>query len=269
MIGGKRTLRIIHSDDRPCLPRRRLRVAIIGGWRAFPRWRPWTCPRPRRRCAVPAAASTSAAGCSAPAATSAPSSIASRCGLLITPSAAFKGELAPEHIARDGRARRVVRGGAPGARPSAEALLHVEIVRVARRRRGAAHAFDLEHARVGRLRRRRRRSRSTATRCSRASTACTTHEHREWLPIVENDQDMPRLAAVVARRAVVASGGARRSCFAVMASTRGARTCATRVRHVEILEFLMEVIARRARGQRSRALTISERATHGRREDSG
>jgi methylthioribulose-1-phosphate dehydratase len=76
-----------------------------------------------------------------------------------------------------------------------------------------------------------------------------THEHREWLPIVENDQDVPRLAASAAAalgRDPAAHGFLirRHGLYTWGADLRDA------VRHVEILEFLMEVVARTARGDK-------------------
>ena len=70
-----------------------------------------------------------------------------------------------------------------------------------------------------------------------------THAHREWVPIVPNDQDMPRLAQVV--------GGTldeHPSAHAILLQRHGlytwGATLADAVRHVEILEFLFETIGR-------------------------
>ena len=52
---------------------------------------------------------------------------------------------------------------------------------------------------------------STATKCSRASTAWRRTSISEWVPILENDQDMPRLAEVLAKNARRPSSGARRA----------------------------------------------------------
>jgi methylthioribulose-1-phosphate dehydratase len=75
----------------------------------------------------------------------------------------------------------------------------------------------------------------------------STHAHREWVPILENDQDMERLAVEVSdtlerhpaahafllRRHGMYSWGA---------------TLPEAIRHVEILEFLLEVVGRDPRG---------------------
>jgi methylthioribulose-1-phosphate dehydratase len=72
-----------------------------------------------------------------------------------------------------------------------------------------------------------------------------THEHREWIPIVDNDQDMTRLAArlgdtldrIPAAKAILLR---RHGLY-----TWGP-TLADAERHVEILEFLFETIGRTA-----------------------
>ena len=117
--------------------------------------------------------------------------------LAITPSATFKGELRADQIlemderARGASRRRRARG------PSAEALLHVEIVRA----RGAGAVLHTHSIWSTLL--------SDAHSAMRGGFAIEgyemlkglegvrTHEHREWLPIVENDQDMARLSGVV------------------------------------------------------------------------
>ena len=114
-----------------------------------------------------------------------------------------------------------------------------------------------------------------------------THEHREWLPIVENDQDM---AAAVRRRTRRARRSIRprtASCCAGHGLYTWGADLPQAVRHVEILEFLMEIdrdeaaAASRRSSQLERARWLREHdkqtqlslehlggATHGRREDS-
>jgi methylthioribulose-1-phosphate dehydratase len=70
-----------------------------------------------------------------------------------------------------------------------------------------------------------------------------THEHREWLPILANDQDMDRLGTLVA--AVLAEC---RDCHGFLLRRHGlytwGETLPQAVRHVEILEFLLEAVGR-------------------------
>jgi len=71
----------------------------------------------------------------------------------------------------------------------------------------------------------------------------TSHEHRELVPIVENDQDMPRLAGRVGD--TLASHP---EAHAFLLRRHGlytwGETLADAERHVEILEFLFETIGR-------------------------
>ena len=75
----------------------------------------------------------------------------------------------------------------------------------------------------------------------------TTHEHRELVPILENDQDMPRLAGRVAE--TLASHP---EAHAFLLRRHGlytwGETLVEAERHVEILEFLFETIGREQGG---------------------
>jgi methylthioribulose-1-phosphate dehydratase len=77
----------------------------------------------------------------------------------------------------------------------------------------------------------------------------TTHEHREWIPILENDQDMPRLARVV--EGVLEQHG---DAHAFLLRRHGLYTWGATLseaeRHVEILEFLFETVCRMQVGAR-------------------
>jgi methylthioribulose-1-phosphate dehydratase len=71
-----------------------------------------------------------------------------------------------------------------------------------------------------------------------------THEHREWLPIIENSQDMTALAETVSRILRTDEG-----IHAFTLRRHGLYTwgkdLAEAKRHCEILEFLLEAIGRR------------------------
>jgi methylthioribulose-1-phosphate dehydratase len=168
--------------------------------------------------------------------------------LAITPSAAFKGELQADHILEmDDRGATVdapLPLGPTSSRPrvSAEALLHLEIARGRRagavlhthsiwatllsERFGAARGFFIEGYEM-----------------LKGLEGVRTHEHREWLPIVENDQDMARLSVVV--RGVLEE---RPEAHGFLLRRHGLYTWGNdlpqAVRHVEILEFLLEVVGR-------------------------
>jgi methylthioribulose-1-phosphate dehydratase len=161
--------------------------------------------------------------------------------LCITPSAAHKGTLvAADFLRIDGRGR--VRRKRTG-RPSAETLLHLEIVRT----RGAGAVLHTHSVWSTMLSDRHRPDEGLAIEgCEmlKGLEGVRSHEHREWVPIVANDQDMPRLAARV--REVLR---AEPSAHAFLISGHGlytwGRTIDEAERHVEILEFLFELAGRR------------------------
>ena len=72
-----------------------------------------------------------------------------------------------------------------------------------------------------------------------------THEHREWIPIVANDQDMPRLAGAV-RRVLDEQPAAHAFLIERHGLYTWGSTLADAERHVEILEFLIEASGRRS-----------------------
>jgi len=160
--------------------------------------------------------------------------------LAITPSGSFKGELEPgEILEMDERAATIPAGRRP---PSAEALLHVEIVR-ARGAGAVLHTHSIASTLLSEVHAARGGFAIEGYEMLKGLDGVRTHEHREWLPIVENDQDVPRLAAAVRDsldRYPAAHG--------FLIRQHGLYTWGTElrdaVRHVEILEFLLEVIAR-------------------------
>jgi methylthioribulose-1-phosphate dehydratase len=163
--------------------------------------------------------------------------------MAVTPSSAFKGELEPEQILEMNDRAESLSGGA--ARPSAEALLHVEIVRV--RHAGAVmHTHSIwstilsgAYGEAGGLW-------IAGYEMLKGLEGVGTHDHREFLPIVENDQDIPRLATVV--RATLERYPA---AHAFLLRRHGLYTWGDdlkqAIRHVEIVEFLLEAEGRRSR----------------------
>lgn len=128
--------------------------------------------------------------------------------------------------------------------PSAETLLHFEIVR--RRRAGAVlHTHSVwgtllsdSHGPDGGLS-------LEGYEMLKGLDGVRTHEHREWVPIVPNDQDMTRLAGVVG-----STLDSNQAAHAVLLQRHGLYTWGTSladaVRHVEIFEFLFETMGRTA-----------------------
>lgn len=159
--------------------------------------------------------------------------------LAISSSGLDKGALTPTQFLEMDHAANVLSGD---GRPSAEALLHLAVVR------GADAGAVLHTHSVW----------STVLSGSHASQGgivlegfemlkglegVRTHKHREWLPILENSQDMVELGDRVAN-ALRASPGI----HGFLLKGHGLYTWGAYLqqakRHVEILEFLMEVLVR-------------------------
>jgi methylthioribulose-1-phosphate dehydratase len=162
--------------------------------------------------------------------------------LAITASSVHKGTLRAPHIIEvDDRGLPV--GRATG-KPSAETMLHVEIAR----HRGAGavlHTHSIWGTILSGAPSHKDGLAIEGFEMLKGLGGVLTHEHREWIPIVDNDQDVPRLARVVGetldRHAAAHAFLLRRHGL----YTWGA-TLAEAERHVEILEFLFETIGRAA-----------------------
>ena len=131
-----------------------------------------------------------------------------------------------------------------GGKPSAETLLHVEIVK----RRGAGavlHTHSVWATILSGAPGDRDGLSIDGFEMLKGLSGVRTHEHREWIPILENDQDMPRLAHVVG-----ATLERHPNAHAVLLRRHGlytwGDTLAEAERHVEILEFLFEAVGRTA-----------------------
>ena len=84
-----------------------------------------------------------------------------------------------------------------------------------------------------------------------------THEHRELIPVVDNDQDMSRLAVVVGNVL-----DAQPNAHGLLLRRHGlytwGATLAEAERHVEILEFLFEVMGRAATAGQATTQPVEE-----------
>jgi methylthioribulose-1-phosphate dehydratase len=158
--------------------------------------------------------------------------------LAITRSGAHKGALTPADILEFGDGRVLAGSGSA----SAETLLHVEIVR-ARRAGAVLHTHSIwstvlsEHfAAAGGIE-------IAGYEMLKGLAGVSTHEHRELLPIVDNDQDMTRLSARIA--GLLTDHPA---CHGFLLRRHGMYTWGDSLgdatRHVEILEFLLEAAGR-------------------------
>lgn len=165
--------------------------------------------------------------------------------LAITSSSVDKSTLAADHILLIDEAGNVLEGN---GRPSAETLLHLAVVRL----RGAGAVLhthsvwsnilsDANMADGGLI--------IEGYEMLKGLDGISTHEHREWLPIIENSQDMTKLAASVEEilKEYPLS-------HAFLLRRHGLYTwglgIAEAKRHIEILEFLLEVTGRTHLAQR-------------------
>jgi methylthioribulose-1-phosphate dehydratase len=159
----------------------------------------------------------------------------------ITASSIDKGRMTTNQILEIDDNATMLRGG--DGRPSAETLLHLEVVRST----GAGAVMhthsvwttvlsDYHHDHGG--------FHIEGYEMLKGLEGVRTHEHREWVPVLENTQDMAALS-VEARQLFTA----RPEIHGLLVRRHGMYTwgkdLATAARHVEILEFLMEAVGRR------------------------
>ena len=161
--------------------------------------------------------------------------------IAITASSLDKGRLLPEHILEvgsDGRALKPNQG-----RPSAETLLHVAIVR----NRGAGavlHTHSVWSTILSDYHIGHGGFFIEGYEMLKGLEGVTTHEHREWLPILENSQDMEALA-VETRRMLEENPKAHGFLIRRHGMYTWGKDLVEAARHVEILEFLLESVGRR------------------------
>ena len=107
-------------------------------------------------------------------------------------------------------------------------LLHITHRKRSRRRCSAAHSFGLEYDPLGSITRPRAASRSTGYEMLKGLQGVRTHEHAEFLPIIENSQDMPALAELVGSNTERAQSRARFSAATSRALLLGTDACTKR-----------------------------------------
>lgn len=162
--------------------------------------------------------------------------------MAITASSVHKGQLRGVHILEMNEAATTI--GARNHAPSAEARLHLEIVR----RRGAGavlHTHSIWGTILSGSVPRREAVTIDGFEMLKGLSGVRTHEHAERIPVVDNDQDMSRLAGVVGETL-----DRNPEAHAFLLRRHGlytwGDTLADAERHVEILEFLFETIGRSA-----------------------
>jgi len=164
--------------------------------------------------------------------------------LAITSTGLDKGSLAPQQFLEMDEAANVVRGD---GRPSAEALLHLAIARgvdagaVLHTHSVWSTVLSGSHASQGGIA-------LEGFEMLKGLEGVRTHKHREWLPILENSQDMIELGERVSKTLRDTPG-----IHGFLLKEHGLYTWGAGLqeakRHVEILEFLMEVLVRSGAAQ--------------------
>jgi methylthioribulose-1-phosphate dehydratase len=161
--------------------------------------------------------------------------------LAITASGVSKGDLAVNQILEIDANCGVISRSAV-VKPSAEARLHIEIIKL--RTAGAVlHTHSMWSTLLS--------DRHAATHgltiegyeMLKGLEGVATHKHREWIPILENDQDMVRLADKV-RTALIRHPASHAFLLRRHGMYTWGETLTQAVRHVEIVEFLLEAVGR-------------------------
>jgi methylthioribulose-1-phosphate dehydratase len=164
--------------------------------------------------------------------------------LAITSSSVDKSELTADHILKIDGEGIVLEGRGS---PSAETLLHLAVVRL----RGAGAVLHTHsvwsnilsdaHAREGGLS-------IEGYEMLKGLEGVSTHEHLEWLPVIENSQDMTVLAGSV-EETLKKHPDAHGFLLRRHGLYTWGKDLSAAKRHVEILEFLLEVMGRTYRAK--------------------
>lgn len=160
--------------------------------------------------------------------------------LAMSPSGVDKGELKAEQLLSIDENARVISGHA--GKPSDETLLHLQIVK----ERGAGavlHTHSIWNTIVSDLYAADGGVAIEGYEMLKGLQGVRTHEHSEWLPIVENSQDMPALAETIAQTL-----DKHKAAHGFLLRRHGlytwGETLAQAKRHIEIFEFLLETMGR-------------------------
>ena len=160
--------------------------------------------------------------------------------LAMTPSGVDKGALPAERILMIDEEARVI--SKHEARPSDESPLHIRVVR----ERGAGavlHTHSIWSTLLSDLYAGQGGLAIEGYEMLKGLAGVKTHQHREWLPILENSQNMAALADSVAETL-----RQHRDAHGFLLRRHGLYTwgsdLAQAKRHLEILEFLLEAVGR-------------------------
>jgi methylthioribulose-1-phosphate dehydratase len=168
--------------------------------------------------------------------------------LAITSTGLDKGALTADQFVRVDQSGSVVDGT---GKPSAETALHLVVARV-RQVSAVLHTHSVWSTLVSERHARERGLWIEGYEMLKGLRGVTSHQHREWLPILENHQDIPKLARGFGRVLEEHPGA-----HGLLLRKHGLYTWGENLseakRHLEILEFLLEVLGRAAFAEPSAA----------------
>ena len=160
--------------------------------------------------------------------------------LAMSPSGIDKGELTADQVLSIDENAQII--SAHSGKPSDESLLHIRIVK----ERGAGavlHTHSIWNTILSDLYASQGGVTIEGYEMLKGLQGVRTHEHTEWLPIIDNSQDMPTLADTVGRTL-----SEYKQAHGFLLRRHGlyswGDTLAQAKRHIEILEFLLETMGR-------------------------
>jgi methylthioribulose-1-phosphate dehydratase len=160
--------------------------------------------------------------------------------LAITASGLHKGDLTPQSFLRVDESGTVLGGT---GKPSAETSIHLTIASL-RDAGSILHTHSVWNTLLSDMHAGQGGVRIEGFEMLKGLSGVSTHEHVEWLPIVENTQDYGPLAATI-RKTLEENPGA----HGILLRQHGLYTWGQDVqeakRHIEIFEFLFEVLVRK------------------------
>ena len=162
--------------------------------------------------------------------------------LAMSPSGIDKGELSSDQVLSIDENARMISNHK--GKPSDESLLHIRVVK----ERGAGavlHTHSIWNTILSDLHAPEGGVSIEGYEMLKGLQGVRTHEHTEWLPIIENSQDMPALAELVGKTL-----NEHKATHGFLVRRHGlyswGDTLAEAKRHIEILEFLLETMGRTA-----------------------
>ena len=160
--------------------------------------------------------------------------------LAMSPSGIDKGELTADQVLSIDENARIV--SQHNGKPSEESLLHIRVVK----ERGAGavlHTHSVWNTIFSDLHAPHGGVTIEGYEMLKGLQGVNTHEHSEWLPIIDNSQDMPALSEIVGKTL-----DEHKTAHGFLLRRHGlyswGDTLAQARRHIEILEFLLETMGR-------------------------